>query len=90
MVRAGNWIDAGGWARYDEITCSNALNSYLNEGEIEMKAKLGFREQVELFLGFRGQDWPTLRWMVGASGGNLADVAEILVWRLRDLGGVGK
>ena len=55
-----------------------------------MEAKLGFREQVELFLGFRGQDWPTLRWMVGASGGNLADVAEILVWRLRDLGRMGK
>ena len=90
MVRAGNWIDGNGRTRYDEVTCSNALNSYLNEGEIEMKAKLGFREQVELFLGFRGQDWPTLRWMVGASGGNLADVAEILVWRLRDLGGVGK
>lgn len=80
----------GGWARYDEVTCSNALNSYLNEGEAEMKAKLGFREQVGLFLGFRRQDWPTLRWMVEASGGNLADVAEILVWRLRDLGRMGK
>ena len=90
MVRAENWIDGGGWARYDGITCSNALNSYLNEGEVEMKAKLGFREQVGLFLGFRGQDWPTLRWMVGASGGNLADVVEILVWRLRDLGRMGK
>lgn len=55
-----------------------------------MKANLGFREQVGLFLGFRGQDWPTLRWMVGASGGNLADVAELLVWRLRDLGRAGK
>ena len=56
----------------------------------EMKANLGFREQVGLFLGFRGQDWPTLRWMVGASGGNLADVVELLVWRLRDLGRAGK
>ena len=37
MVRLENWIDGGGWARYDEITCSNTLNSYLNEGEIEMK-----------------------------------------------------
>ena len=55
-----------------------------------MKAKLGFREQVELSLGFRGQDWPTLRWMIGASGGNLADVTELLVWRLRDLGRMGK
>lgn len=55
-----------------------------------MKANLGFREQVELFLGFRGQDWPTLRWMVGAIGGNLADVVELLVWRLRDLGRAGK
>ena len=90
MVRLENWIDASGRTRYDGITCSNALNSYLNEGEAEMKAKLGFREQVGLFLGFRGQDWPTLRWMVGASGGNLADVAELLVWRLRDLGRAGK
>ena len=56
----------------------------------EMKANLGFREQVGLFLGFRGQDWPTLRWMIGASGGNLADVVELLVWRLRDLGRAGK
>ena len=56
----------------------------------EMKANLGFREQVGLFLGFREQDWPTLRWMVGAIGGNLADVAELLVWRLRDLGRKGK
>ena len=39
MVRAGNWIDMGGWARYDEITCSNALNSYLNEGEAEMEGR---------------------------------------------------
>ena len=55
-----------------------------------MKARLGFREQVGLFLWFREQDWPTLRWMVGAIGGNLADVAELLVWRLRDLGRKGK
>ena len=85
-----NWIDGNGWARYDEVTCSNTLDNFLNEGEVEMKANLGFREQVELFLGFRGQDWPTLRWMVGASGGNLADVVELLVWRLRDLGRAGK
>ena len=55
-----------------------------------MKANLGFREQIGLFLGFREQDWPTLRWMVGALGGNLADVTELLVWRLRDLGRAGK
>ena len=90
MAERGNWIDGNGRTHYDGITCSNALNSYLNEGEVEMKAKLGFREQVELFLVFRGQDWPTLRWVIGASGGNLADVAEILVWRLRDLGRAGK
>jgi len=55
-----------------------------------MKANLGFREQVGLFLGFREQDWPILRWMVEAIGGNLADVTELLVWRLRDLGRAGK
>ena len=56
----------------------------------EMKANLGFREQVGLFLGFREQDWPILRWMVEAIGGNLADVTELLVWRLRELGRAGK
>lgn len=48
--------------------------------------KLNFRDQVGLFLGNREQDWPTLRWMVGAVGGNLADVVEILIWRLHDQG----
>ena len=84
-----NWIDGDEWARYDGVTCSNTWNSY-SKGEVEMKANLGFREQVGLFLWFREQDWPTLRWMVGAIGGNLADVAELLVWRLRDLGRKGK
>lgn len=48
--------------------------------------KLNFRDQVGLFLGNREQDWPTLRWMVEAIGGNLFDVVEILIWRLHDQG----
>ena len=52
--------------------------------------KLNFRDQVGLFLGNREQDWPTLRWMVGAIGGNIADMVEILIWRLHDQGKQGK
>jgi hypothetical protein len=52
--------------------------------------KLNFRDQVGLFLGNREQDWPTLRWMVGAVGGNIADMVEILIWRLHDQGKQGK
>ncbi len=55
------------------------------KGKLELP-KLNFRDQVGFFLGNREQGWPTLRWMVGAIGGNLADVVEILVWRLHDQG----
>lgn len=50
------------------------------------KEKLGFREQVGLFLGNGEVPWIKLRGVILRSGGNIFDVMVILGWRLREEG----
>ena len=48
--------------------------------------KLGFREQVGLFLGTGEVPWGEMRERVLAAGGDSFDVAVILGWRLHEEG----
>lgn len=50
------------------------------------KEKLGFREQVGLFLGSGDVPWKELRARILAIGGNAFDVAVVLGWRLHEEG----
>lgn len=48
--------------------------------------KLGFREQVGLFLGNGEVPWGKVRERVLAAGGDIFDVAVVLGWRLHEEG----
>ena len=50
------------------------------------KGKLGFREQVGLFLGNGEVPWREVRERVLAAGGDIFDVAVVLGWRLHEEG----
>lgn len=50
------------------------------------RERLGFRAQVGLFFGGRGERWLDLRRAIQEEGGSLGDVVAVLIWRLRDQG----